>query len=52
VEFASIEEATQAAQRITDTTLKGRKIFAREDREEKGFGRSTAPGGAGQLVSM
>lgn len=36
VEFASENEAQQAVETLTDTNLKGRMIFVREDRESSG----------------
>lgn len=38
VEFASPEEAQEAISTLTDTDLKGRMIFVREDRETSGGG--------------
>eukprot|EP00580_Thalassiosira_gravida_P019677 CAMPEP_0201671736 /NCGR_PEP_ID=MMETSP0494-20130426/30511_1 /ASSEMBLY_ACC=CAM_ASM_000839 /TAXON_ID=420259 /ORGANISM="Thalassiosira gravida, Strain GMp14c1" /LENGTH=87 /DNA_ID=CAMNT_0048153187 /DNA_START=93 /DNA_END=353 /DNA_ORIENTATION=- len=34
VEFTSVEGAADAIEKLTDTELKGRKIFVREDRED------------------
>jgi RNA recognition motif-containing protein len=36
VEYATEEEAKKAVLTLNDTELKGRQIFVREDREEKG----------------
>jgi len=44
VEFETVEDAERAVTQLTDTELKGRKIYVREDREEKGFGVRPAPG--------
>lgn len=44
VEFATAEEAKEAVEKLTDTELKGRQIFVREDREDRpGGGFSAAP---------
>lgn len=45
VEFATIEEAQEAITSLTDTELKGRPIFVREDRETAGGGSSGRGGG-------
>jgi RNA recognition motif-containing protein len=37
IEFQSIGEAEQAIKKMTDTKLKGRPIFVREDRESKSY---------------
>jgi RNA recognition motif-containing protein len=48
VEFATPSDAQQAVETLTDTELKGRQIFVREDREEKaGFSPSAASVGGG-----
>lgn len=47
VEFSTPEGAKDAIEKLTDTELKGRKIFVREDREEGG-GRG---GGGGGVVA-
>ena len=44
VEFASVEDAARAINECSNEEIQGRKIFLREDREEKGF--STRGGGA------
>ncbi|KAL7428188.1 hypothetical protein ACHAXH_000780 [Discostella pseudostelligera] len=46
VEFTSAEGAADAIEKLTDSELKGRKIFVREDREEGGGGGGRR-GGAG-----
>jgi RNA recognition motif-containing protein len=38
VEFTTPEGAQDAISKLTDTELKGRKIFVREDREDGGAG--------------
>jgi RNA recognition motif-containing protein len=45
VEFTTAEGAKDAIEKLTDTELKGRKIFVREDREEGGGGGG---GGGGE----
>jgi len=50
VEFTSVEGAADAIEKLTDTELKGRKIFVREDREDGkrgGGGGEGAEGGEG-----
>jgi RNA recognition motif-containing protein len=37
VEFASVEDAARAINECSNEEIQGRKIFLREDREEKGF---------------
>jgi len=39
VEFKSIGDADKAIKNLTNSELDGRKIFVREDREPKGFGK-------------
>lgn len=51
VEFSTVEGAADAIEKLTDTELKGRKIFVREDREDGkrgggGGARSSAPANA------
>eukprot|EP00574_Skeletonema_japonicum_P006995 CAMPEP_0201726064 /NCGR_PEP_ID=MMETSP0593-20130828/9245_1 /ASSEMBLY_ACC=CAM_ASM_000672 /TAXON_ID=267983 /ORGANISM="Skeletonema japonicum, Strain CCMP2506" /LENGTH=203 /DNA_ID=CAMNT_0048217531 /DNA_START=61 /DNA_END=672 /DNA_ORIENTATION=- len=53
VEFSTVEGAQDAIEKLTDTELKGRKIFVREDREDgkRGGGAPRAPkaeGGAAE----
>ena len=44
VEFSTVEGAKDAIEKLTDTELKGRKIFVREDREDgKRGGGARAP---------
>ncbi|PRP76193.1 hypothetical protein PROFUN_13739 [Planoprotostelium fungivorum] len=45
VEFETPEEAARSIRELTDSELEGRKIFVREDREEKKVGRPA--GGVG-----
>jgi len=45
VEFKSAAEAKKATDALTNSDLGGRKIFLREDREEKGFGQGDKPAG-------
>jgi RNA recognition motif-containing protein len=47
VEFTSAEGAADAIEKLTDSELKGRKIFVREDREEGGGGGRRGGAGAG-----
>jgi len=47
VEFATVEEAQEAIKTLTDTELKGRMIFVREDRETSGGGSGGRGGGYG-----
>ena len=47
VEFTTPEGAKDAIEKLTDTELKGRKIFVREDREEGGGGGRRGGGGGG-----
>ncbi|KAI9366018.1 hypothetical protein DFJ73DRAFT_806692 [Zopfochytrium polystomum] len=50
VEFATIEEAQKAIREMNDTTLMGRAVFVREDREMEmrgGSGRDRGGGAAG-----
>lgn len=47
VEFSTPEGAKDAIEKLTDTELKGRKIFVREDREEGGGGGGGKRGGGG-----
>jgi RNA recognition motif-containing protein len=49
VEYATAEEASQAVATLTDTELKGRMIFVREDRETSSgaFPGAAATGGGG-----
>ena len=44
VEFTTVEGAQDAIEKLTDTELKGRKIFVREDRED---GKRGGGGGGG-----
>ena len=44
VEFSTVEGAKDAIEKLTDTELKGRKIFVREDRED---GKRGGGGGGG-----
>ena len=46
VEFTTVEGAKDAIEKLTDTELKGRKIFVREDRED-GNKRGGGGGGGG-----
>lgn len=54
VEFSTNEEAQEAIKNLTDTELKGRMIFVREDRETSsgggGFGGRGGGGGGGCSV--
>lgn len=43
VEFSTVEGAQDAIEKLTDTELKGRKIFVREDREDGKRGGGGAP---------
>ncbi|KAL7453401.1 hypothetical protein ACHAWC_005077 [Mediolabrus comicus] len=46
VEFSTVEGAKDAIEKLTDTELKGRKIFVREDREDgkpRGGGARSSP---------
>ena len=43
VEFSTVEGAKDAIEKLTDTELKGRKIFVREDREDGKRGGGGAP---------
>jgi RNA recognition motif-containing protein len=45
VEFSTVEGAKDAIEKLTDTELKGRKIFVREDRED---GKPRGGGGGGR----
>src|SRR5210317_2375582 len=45
VEFTTVEGAQDAIEKLTDTELKGRKIFVREDRED---GKRGGGGGGGR----
>merc|ERR1712071_84552 len=47
VEYATAEEAQNAITNLTDTELKGRMIFVREDRETAGGGGGSGGGGGG-----
>jgi len=47
VEFTTAEGAKEAIEKLTDTELKGRMIFVREDREQGGGGGHHSGGGAG-----
>lgn len=52
VEFTTVDGANEAIEKLTDTELKGRMIFVREDREQggggqHGGGRSYGGGGGG-----
>jgi len=47
VEFASAEEAQEAISTLTDSELKGRMIFVREDRETASGGGEKSGGGGG-----
>ncbi|KAL3759723.1 hypothetical protein ACHAWU_008217 [Discostella pseudostelligera] len=47
VEFTSPEGASDAIEKLTDSELKGRKIFVREDREEGGGGSRRGGAAAG-----
>jgi len=42
-EFKTIADAEKAIKQLTNTELGGRKIFVREDREPKGFGKADGP---------
>ena len=48
VEFASVEDAARAINECSNEEIQGRKIFLREDREEKGFS-TRGQGFAGQF---
>eukprot|EP00455_Lapot_gusevi_P015426 TRINITY_DN1780_c0_g1_i3.p2 TRINITY_DN1780_c0_g1~~TRINITY_DN1780_c0_g1_i3.p2 ORF type:complete len:183 (+),score=90.71 TRINITY_DN1780_c0_g1_i3:106-654(+) len=43
VEFSTPEEAARAMAELNESTLKGRPIFIREDREESGFAPAPRP---------
>jgi len=43
VEFSTVEGAADAIEKLTDTELKGRKIFVREDREDGKRGGGDRP---------
>jgi len=45
VEFTTVEGAADAIEKLTDTELKGRKIFVREDREDGKRGGGGGEGG-------
>eukprot|EP00571_Detonula_confervacea_P011945 CAMPEP_0172304624 /NCGR_PEP_ID=MMETSP1058-20130122/6009_1 /TAXON_ID=83371 /ORGANISM="Detonula confervacea, Strain CCMP 353" /LENGTH=246 /DNA_ID=CAMNT_0013015935 /DNA_START=91 /DNA_END=831 /DNA_ORIENTATION=- len=49
VEFTEVEGAADAIEKLTDSELKGRKIFVREDREDgkRGGDRPSGEGGEG-----
>lgn len=47
VEFTTAEGAKEAIEKLTDTELKGRMIFVREDREQGGGGFHHGGGGGG-----
>lgn len=47
VEYATAEEAQEAIKTLTDTELKGRMIFVREDRETSSHGGGGGGGGRG-----
>lgn len=51
VEYATPEEAQNAIANLTDTELKGRMIFVREDRETASGGGGSGGGGAGAGAS-
>ena len=43
VEFASVDDAARAINECSNQEIAGRKIFLREDREEKGFSTRSQP---------
>lgn len=47
VEFSTVDGAKEAIEKLTDTELKGRMIFVREDREQGGSGFHGGGGGRG-----
>lgn len=52
VEYSSEEEAQEAITTLTDTELKGRMIFVREDRETSSQGGHPTPPSRGQNTSV